>query len=108
MQITNTEVIQDDVGYDLNFTLQDYSGGVINITGATIVLNVQKQHNTGLKFTGSMSIVSGPAGTCKYTVATGNFDEIGEFDAEIKVTISGQTVTYSGIKIRVLPKLPKS
>ena len=108
MQITNIEIVQSDAAYDLNFTLQDYAGNAMNITGATLALKVQKEHATSLKFTGSMSIVSGAAGTCKYTVQSTDFDEAGKYDAEIEVTISTQVVTYTGIKINVRPQLPKT
>ena len=108
MQITNIEVVQNDAAYDLNFTLQDYAGNAVNLSGASISLKVQKENSNAIKFTGSMSIVSAAAGTCKYTVAAGDFDEAGKFAAEIQVTIGSQVLTWTGIIIKVLPELPKS
>ena len=108
MLLTNIEVVQNDSAYDLNFTLQDYTGTAVNLNSASILLKVQKENSTTLKFSGSMSVVSAPAGTCKYTVAAGDFDEAGKFAAEIQVTIGSQVLTWTGIIIKVLPELPKS
>lgn len=107
--MTNIKVVQSDKLYDLNFTLQDSSGGVVNITGATLLLKVQKEHEPSLKFSGSMAIVSGAAGTCKYTVQTSDFTEAGRYLAEIEVTFgSGQVTTFTDIIITVVPQLPQS
>lgn len=108
MQVTKIEIVEGDAAFDLNFTLQDYNGNAINLTDCTLVLKVQKEHDTSLKFSGSMSIVSAVAGTCKYTVQSGNFDSPGKYDAEIEITNGSQTITYSNIKIFVSPQLPKT
>ena len=108
MQTTKINIVQNDKGYDLNFTLQDNAGNAVNITGATLAFKVQKENGIALKFTGSMAIVSAAAGTCKYTVQTGDFDEAGRYDAEIELTLGAEIITYPGIKIEVSPELPKS
>lgn len=101
-------VRQSDALYDLNFTLTDRSDTPIDITGATVQLKVQKQHATSLKFTGSMTVVSGPAGTCKYNVQATDFDQVGEYFADIVVTSASQVITYGPISILALAKLPKT
>lgn len=108
---TLIEVIQNDVLYDINFTLKDANDAAIDLTGATLLLKVQRQDDeTGtLKFSGNMSIVSPTAGTCKYTVASGDFDTIGDYHAEIEVTFAGgKVLTFPHITIKVLPQLPRS
>jgi len=104
------KVVKNDKLYDLNFTLQDASGNAVNLTNASsISLKVQKVGATALKFTGNMIKVVAASGTCKYQVAAGNFDETGEYHAEIEVTFSGgQISTFSDIYIIVLPELPRS
>lgn len=106
--MTNINLVQNDYGYDLNFTLQDNDGNALDITGGTLAINVQKENSTAVKFTGSMSIISGPAGTCKYTVVDGNFAEAGRYDAEVQLTLGSQIVTFTGIKIIVAKELPKT
>lgn len=108
MQVTKIEIVEGDKAYDLNFTLQDYNGNAINLSGSTLSLKVQKEHETTLKFTGSMTIVSAANGTCKYTVQETDFDAPGTYDAEIEITNGTQIVTYSNIKIYVKPQLPKT
>lgn len=103
------EVFQGDKGYDINFTLKDADDVVIDISGATLLLNVQKQGEATVKFAGAMSIVSGTAGTCKYTPAATDFDEVGDYYAEIQITFSGGTkiLTLGDIVIRSKPELPR-
>jgi hypothetical protein len=107
MQVTKINVVQNDYGFDLNFTLQDYSGTAVNLSGATILFKAQKENNTSLKFSGSMSVVSAVAGTCKYTVQNGDFSEVGTYSAEIQVTIASQVITWTNIKVSVFAELPK-
>ena len=102
------KVAQGDQNYPLNFTLTDQSDTAIDITGATLVLKVQKQHATGLKFTGAMTIVSGPAGTCSYLVQSTDFDEVGEYLGEIEVTAGTQKISYGPISILAIANLPKT
>jgi hypothetical protein len=98
---------KSDKQYDINFTLTDANGAAFDLTGATLVFNAQKQDATTLKFTGSMTIVSAAAGTCKYTVGNTDFDEAGDYYAEIQVTNGSKVVTFGGIVIRVKPELPR-
>lgn len=105
---TEIKVVQNDKLYSLNFTLQDSNGSAVDLTGATLRINTQRPAQTGIKFTGSMSIVSAVAGTCAYVVQAGDFDETGKYYAEIQVTFgSGQVLTYPNIVINVLPELPR-
>lgn len=107
MDITQINVVQSDTGYDLGFTLQDSDGVAVNITGATILFNAQKQNDPSLRFSGGMSIVSAVAGNCKYAVQSTDFVEAGKYIAEIQVTIGSQILTWPGIVINVKPQLPK-
>lgn len=100
------EVVQDNKLYDLNFTLKNSDDTVIDLTDSTILFKVQGQDTDTIKFSGSMTIVSAAAGTCKYNVANGDFDTVGKHTAQIQVTYSGgQIVTIPGIVVHVLPKL---
>jgi len=102
------EVVKNDKLYDLEFTLQDSSGVVIDLTGATLRFKAQKIGENTLKFTGNMDIVSAEAGTCKYQVQEGNFDEEGDYYGEIEVTFAGnQITTFDDILLKVKPELPR-
>lgn len=106
--MTSITVFKGDKQYDINFNLQDANGNVIDITGATLVLKAQKEGKVALKFSGAMSILSGPAGTCKYTVQATDFDDIGRYYAEIEITFTdGKIITLGDIVINCVSDLPK-
>jgi len=101
-------VVQGDYGYDLNFTLKDSAGTVVNITGGSLKLKAQKKGQTALAFNGTMTIVSGSAGTCKYTVVNGDFATAGEYYAEIELTLGGVVQTFQDFVIDCQAQLPRS
>lgn len=108
MSKTAINVFRNDKLYSLDFTLLDNDGNVINLTNATLVLITQKHGEDSLNFTSSMTVLSAAAGTCRYTVADGDFDEDGLYYAEIVVTYSGdnKTITFNDFVIQVNAKLP--
>ncbi len=105
---TTIRVFKGDKLYDINFTLQDANGDPFDITGATLLFKAQRQKSSTLKFSGSMSIVSAAAGTCKYNVGATDFDDADKYYAEIQVTFgSGQVVTFGDIIINALSDIPR-
>ena len=106
--MTHINVYQNDTGYDIDFTLKDANEAVVDLTGATLIFRTQKQGATAQKFAGNMTLVVAASGTCKYTVAAGNFDEAGDYYAEIQATFSGgKIVTFGDIVVHVKPELPR-
>lgn len=109
MNPTILNIVQSDVGYNLNFTLQDNAGAAIDLSGATLALKVQLIGATTVKFTGVMAIDVAASGTCHYTVAATDFDVEGRYYAEIVITYpSTEVLTYPNILIVAAPKLPRS
>lgn len=102
--------VQNDKGYDLQFTLQDNSGVAVDLTGVTtLYFKAQHEDASAIGFSGSMTVLNAPAGECSYTVANGNFALAGEYYAEIEATYgSGKVVTYSDIVVVVAPELPRA
>jgi len=103
-------VVKDDVGYDINFTLQNSDSTVLSLVTATALLfRVQDSNIGSLKFSKAMNIVSASAGTCKYTTATGDFDKVGTYNVEIQVSFSGgKIITFDDVFVIVGPKIPYS
>jgi hypothetical protein len=102
---------QGDYGYQLPFTLQDGNGNPVDISTASLVINVQDSQDATqtVLFSGAMTVDNGPSGTCHYTVGSGNFPNPGTFLAQVVATwSSSEALTWSGIKIIVEPKLPKA
>lgn len=104
------QIVQNDYGYNIPFTLEDGNGNAVNLTGATLSFKVQSAQDpnqTLLTQTGVMTIDSPTAGTCHYTPAVGDFPNPGTFIAAITATwSSSEVLTWSGIQIVVIPALP--
>jgi len=93
------------------FTLQDGNGNAVDISAASLIINVQDSQDAlqTVLFSGAMTVDSGPSGTCHYTVASGIFPNPGTFLAQIVATwASSEVLTWPGIKIIVEPKLPRA
>lgn len=101
-------LVQNDFGYDLPFTLKDSTGAVVNLTNSVLSFVCQSVSDGAVNFTGSMSIVSAVAGTCKYTVQPSDFKVAGTYTAQVVVNYASSTeiISFSGINIEVVPKLP--
>ena len=108
--MTQIKVFKSDKLYDINFTLQDANGAAFDLTGNSgLLFKVQKQGATAWKFSGAMTVISATAGTCKYNVAATDFDDAGQYYAEIEVTFgSGKVVTFGDIVVIVQPELPRT
>ncbi len=104
------QVVQNDFGYQIPFTLEDGNGNAVNLTGATLALKAQSAQDpsqTLITLTGVMAVDSAIAGTCHFTPASGDFASAGKLLASITATWSTtETLTWSGIQIVVIPALP--
>lgn len=84
-----------DYGYDLAFTLYDASGNVFNPTGYAVKLKVWTHDiPASLLLTGVGGITDAANGKVYYTIASGNFNVIGEFDIEIELTKAGRVESF--------------
>ena len=108
MARTIIEAVAQDKLYNINFTLQDYDGNPVNLTGiSTLKLKAQIPGAEELSIDGDMTVVSAVAGTCYYQVQEGDL-ETGIYEAEIEVVyVNGQIVTFTDILIKVAGDLPK-
>ena len=101
-------VFQNDRLYDIDFTLKDANDVVVDLTGSTLIFRAQKQGASVQKFAGNMSIVEAASGNYKYNVAATDFDEAGDYYAEIQVTFGGgKIITFGDIVVHVKPELPR-
>jgi hypothetical protein len=101
-------VVQGDKDYDLNFTLTDSAGVIVNLTNGTLKFNAQLLSDPTVQFKGSMSIVSAVLGTCKYTVQATDFDVPGTYNCQIEVDYTGvgEVITFSDIQVIVETRIP--
>lgn len=106
---TLLEVVQNDYGYDLSFSLEDSSGAPLDISGATLEFKAQTTGDYVVKFQNPMTVVSASQGLCKYTVLATDFVVPGAWAAQIVVTyLTGEVLTFTGITVQVDPALPIS
>lgn len=100
-------IVQSDMGFDWNFTLQDSQGVAQNIANANLFFKAQLISDLAINFKNAMTVISAPAGTCKYTVQEDDFIVPGTYSAQIVVEYnSGEIVTFSDITVEVQPSLP--
>lgn len=106
------EVVQNDYGYEIPFTLEDGNGNAVILSGASLTLKVQSAQDptgTNLPLAGGMAIDDASAGTCHYTVANGDFPNPGRFLTTVTAVWSGsETLTWVGPLLVVMPSLPKA
>lgn len=102
-------VYQNDKLYDINFTLKDANDDPISLSNASLLFKAQRGQATAVAFSGTMTVVSAADGTCKYTVADGDFASSGNYYGEIQVTYTdGKIITFGNILVEVLKELPRS
>ena len=79
------EVKKGKYGFDIPFIVQDADGNVFDLTGYTVTFKVWDNTDTVI-LTGTCTIDSATAGTCHYTVASGDFTTEGTYTAELNLT----------------------
>ena len=101
-------IVQGDADYNLNFSLTDAAGAIVNLTGAVVTFNAQSASDAGVQVTGTMSIVSPTAGTCYYQVQSTDFSIPGTYNAQIVAVYSSvsEKITFTAITIVVAARLP--
>ncbi len=78
-----------DTATVLTSTLRDGNGVVVNLTGASVKLNMRKAGSRLAKVSAAGTIVTPLLGAVSYTWIAADVDEPGLFHAEWEVTFSG-------------------
>lgn len=102
------EVVANDVLYDLNFTVKDSDGVVVDLTGRTIKLKVAGIGGTELELDGACDLVVAANGTCKYEVQEDELATVNLYHAELQITTTatGKIITGKRFDINVVKDLP--
>jgi hypothetical protein len=94
--IQRVTLIKGMTGFDIEFYVKDTSGTAIDISGSTINFRMSPVTDLEtLKINGVCTIVSGPAGTCKYTAGATDFDTADVYIGQLKVTLLGGKVVIA-------------
>lgn len=103
------EIIRGD-RRNIAFTLKDYDGVAINLTGASLKFKIQEQGAETLAADEVMIIDTPLQGKC-YLQIDATFDTIaaGFYDGEIEITYAGtgEIITYGDILVIIKKDLPK-
>jgi len=106
MDSTTINVVTGDSGYNLSFTLQNSDGTAFNLTGATVTIKMQLVGYDTVT-TGTLTVVSAPAGTCTYTVASTDFPADGNYNVQIDCAFTGGAlVTFYNITVVAAARVP--
>lgn len=90
---------QNNTSPSLQAILKDGSGTVINLTGASVRINMKAVGGTGLKVNSAMTIVNATGGIIQYDWQSGDTDTVGSYALEFEVTYSdGSLETFPNSK----------
>lgn len=97
------KVVQGDVGTRLRFNITDQNRAIVNLTGATVTLYIQRPDVT---LTRSCSVIGAASGLAEYTTIAGDLS-VGNCIYYLKVNVqlpTGQFTAIDKFPISVLPK----
>lgn len=100
---------QNDYGQDLEFTVVESDGTTaVDLTSSTIKFKMARHRSTVNKVNSACSITDASAGTCTYTVQSGDTDTAGVYKAELELTWSSpaKVLTANIESIRIRADLP--
>ena len=97
--MSDLTVSKGDLGFYLNFTVNESDGTPFVLTGYTITLKVWKEVSRPvILFTGTCDAVVEASGTCRYLVVDGDLSTVGDYKMELELTKVGvevSTITYN-------------
>lgn len=97
------KVVQGDVGTALRFTIIDQDKKVVNLTGATVTLYIERPDTT---LTKSCSVIGAASGIVQYTTVAGDFS-LGDCTYFLSVNIQLPTGQFTAIDKSPLSVLSK-
>ena len=106
-KVADITVYEGDYGYDLQFTITDVDGNPVNLSGGSVTFKMAKPTSSSLKVNASCTITEPTAGRCVYTTQSSDFDEAGDYVAELEVNVAGKVITIGDINVYVKKDLPR-
>ena len=106
--IARIKVVQGDFGNPIEFNLQSADGTPLSVAAFDGTIRVQQLGKKVVKFTHDLTVEDGPLGKVSFSPEAGDFDQPGEYIAEIRlVEAESRTLTFPEIYITVIPSLAK-
>lgn len=101
-------LVRGDQKYFLEFEIRDADSQIVDITGSSITLKLQKYGESTLTLSKVGSILDGPAGLCQVHIATELVNKWGEYSAELEIRWpTGKILTAPEIYVKILKDLPR-
>jgi len=98
------ELNKDDTGDFIRFTVKNPDASLKDLTGwGGRVIAFSSDSGTTYMVSGSITVITGADGTCKYTVTGTDTDTGGRFPARLILTSGTAQSTVSGWEILVMP-----
>lgn len=105
--MSDIELIRNDVGFDIEFEVDDADSVDVDLTDSTVKFKMWKPGVSTCKINSACTITTASEGKCKYTVQANDLDSEGNYDAELEITYtSGKIITASGISVEVKEDAP--
>lgn len=100
------EIKKGNYGIDLEFEVKNPDGTPFDLTGYTVTLKVWKPGKATLSLSATCEIIDAANGKCRYTVKEGDFQEVGDFYAELELTKAGVCIDTETFGIKVVRTAP--
>lgn len=105
--MSDIELIRNDVGFDIEFEVDDADGVDVDLTDSTVKFKMWKAGASTCKINSSCTLTTPAEGKCKYTVQSDDLDTAGDYEAELEITYtSGKIITASGITVKIKEDAP--
>jgi len=88
------DIIQNDYGFDMNFTVLDSDSTPINLSGGSVQFTVADKFTLGSLFTKNCTIDTAASGLCHYTVGSGDFSAVGNYTWQLSAVWTDKIQSY--------------
>jgi hypothetical protein len=103
---TFPKLVQGDYGWDIVFAVRYNNDAIVDLTGATVKFKMKAVDASVLKVNGTCTLTTPASGLCKYTLVAADLDTVGNYEAELEVTLTGPKVhTVKFGKVQVIEDL---
>ena len=94
-------IYPSEKGFKIQVTIKDEAGAVVNLTGATVVLQVVQPDKSTI--TKSASLDTPASGICSYTtIDESDFTQSGNYTIQPKITLSSGNIFYGDTQTMVV------
>lgn len=97
---------EDDEGQNLQFTIQQFNDGFVNLTGGTVTFKIKEINADVNKVSAACTLTNPAGGICTYSTQATDLDAEGVYDAELEVDLTTSVTTIYLGRFRINADLP--